>query len=152
VKRQAVLALVQANYPVIATKLLRPLLKLLSLARETCAGDSDKFLVMLVVGIRTTEHASFATYSQGELLSGELPVFPSLGTNIRSIADSVGVPRESVRRKVAELVEAGWLVRRANDICFTAKAYQQLAQVRESLEELAVANFEAVSKLLAQRT
>jgi CRP-like cAMP-binding protein len=144
-------ALVQENYPSIASTLLNPLLNLLTMAREACGGDSDKFLIMLVVGIRSTEHRDFARYSQDELLSGQVPVFPTLGTNVRSIADSLGVPRETVRRKLAELTTAGWVVRHDNEICFTAEAYQQLAKVREGLEQLAVSNFEAVSRLLDQR-
>jgi hypothetical protein len=55
---------------------------------------------MLSVAIRTTEHTAFATFSQAQLLSGEVPIFPTLGTNVRSIADSIGAPRETIRRKV----------------------------------------------------
>jgi CRP-like cAMP-binding protein len=145
-------ALIQENYPSIASTLLNPLLNLLTVAREACGGDSDKFLIMLVVGIRSTAHRDFARYSQDELLSGQVPVFPTLGTNVRSIADSLGMPRETVRRKLAELTATGWVVRHGNEICFTAEAYQQLAKVREGLEQLAVSNFETVSRLLDQRT
>src|ERR1700742_1020485 len=84
--------LVAENYPAIARSLLRPLLHLLSLSREACGGDVDKFLIMLVIAIRTTEHEAFATFSQAELLSGDIPIFPTLGTNVQSIAESTGTP------------------------------------------------------------
>ena len=104
--RDVLRRLVADNYPPIARSLLQPLLHLLSTSREACGGDVDKFLIMLVIAIRTTEHEGFATYSQAQLLSGEIPIFPTLGTNVRSVADSTGTPKETVRRKVGELVKA----------------------------------------------
>ena len=143
--------LVADNYPAIARGLLRPLLHFMSTSREACGGDVDKFLIMLVIAIRTTEHESFSTYSQAQLLSGEIPIFPTLGTNVRSIAESTGTPKETVRRKVGELIDTGWIAREGNDLRFTALAYQQLATVRVAIEDLAVSNFEVVSGLARRR-
>jgi hypothetical protein len=151
INRQGLLRLVAGNYPVIAHSLLRPLLDLFSVSRQACGGDMDKFLIMLVVAIRTTEHKLFATYSQAQLLSGEIPVLPSLGTNVRSVADSVGAPKETVRRKVGELVEAGWIARKDNELYFTALAYRQLGGARVAIEHLAVRNFETVADLVRQQ-
>ncbi|WGM45350.1 hypothetical protein KOAAANKH_00212 [Brevundimonas sp. NIBR10] len=106
---------------------------------------------MLVIAIRTTEHEGFATYSQAQLLSGEVPIFPTLGTNVRSVAESTGTPKETVRRKVSELVEAGWISRQGNELRFTALAYQDLAGVRVAIEELAVTNFQIVANLVRRR-
>jgi hypothetical protein len=139
--------LVRESYPRIAEDLLAPLLDLMILSREHCGGDLEKFLIVLVVAIRTTEHKDFAGFSHEELISGKVPVFPSLGTNGRSIAASAGIPKETVRRKVAELVDAGWFVRRGHNLYFTAQAFQQLAPVRESIEELAVRYHEVVGEL-----
>ncbi|WP_271145461.1 hypothetical protein [Brevundimonas sp. NIBR10] len=149
--REELLHLVADRYPVIARGLLRPLLHLLGISREACGGDVDKFLIMLVIAIRTTEHEGFATYSQAQLLSGEVPIFPTLGTNVRSVAESTGTPKETVRRKVSELVEAGWISRQGNELRFTALAYQDLAGVRVAIEELAVTNFQIVANLVRRR-
>ena len=146
IERAVLLELVAENYPALARSLLGPLLEFMSLSREACGGDADKFLIMLVVAIRTTEHESFATFRQEELLSGDLPVFPSLGTNIRSVADSIGAPKETVRRKVGDLVASGWIVRQENELRFTALAYQQLGQVRIAIERLAVRNYEPIRR------
>jgi len=151
IDRQGLLRLVAGNYPVIAHSLLRPLLDLFSVSRQACGGDMDKFLIMLVVAIRTTEHKLFATYSQAQLLSGEIPVFPSLGTNVRSVADSIGAPKETIRRKVGELIDAGWIARQGKELRFTTLAYQQLAGVRVAIEHLAVRNFEIVADLVQQQ-
>jgi hypothetical protein len=125
-------------------------LNLLSVSREACGGDVEKFLIMLVVAVRTTEHERFATYSQSQLLSGEIPIFPTLGTNVQSVAESTGTPKETVRRKVGELVKAGWISRQGNELRFTALAYQQLSGVRVAIEQLAVRNFEVVLDLARQ--
>lgn len=144
----ALLRLVATQYPKAALRLLRPLLDLLCVAREACGGDFDKFLIMLVVAVRTTEHPLFATYVQEELLDGTIPVFPSLGTNVRSVADSLGLPKETVRRKVGELIDAGWIVRQDHELRFTDRAYRELADARVGIERLAVRNFEAVADLI----
>ena len=147
VGREMLRHLVADNYPTIARNLLRPLLHLLSTSREACGGDVDKFLIMLVIAIRTTEHVGFTTASQAQLLSGEIPVFPTLGTNVRSVAESTRTPKETVRRKVGELVEAGWISRQGHELRFTALAYQELAGVRVAIEDLAVSNFQVVTDL-----
>ena len=147
-ERGKVAALVTEHYPAIARDLLGPLLDFLSLAREACGGDADKVLILLVIAIRTSEHEDFARYTQEQLTSGEVPVFPTLGTNVRSIADSVRAPKETIRRKVVELLETGWIDREDTELRFTALGYRELAKVRGAIERMAVRNFEVVEDLL----
>ena len=139
--------LIADNYPRIATDLLTPILELFQLARQHCGGDMDKFLVLLVAALRTTGHQDFIRRTPAELMSGDLPVLPGLGTNGRSIAESLGMPKETVRRKVCELVSAGWLVRADGQLYVTTKAYRDLAPVREQVERLAAANHHTVEVL-----
>ena len=136
------------QYPRIASELLNPLLDLLTRSRDACGGDVEKFLIVLAVAIRTAQHPEFKALSQEQLLSGEIEVFPTLRTNIRSIADSMGMPKETVRRKVLELSEAGWMMRDGRDVFFTTRAYQELVPVRESIERLAFRHFEVISACL----
>lgn len=148
VPRDRLLELVAENYPAVARELLEPLFELLSVSRQACGGDAEKFLIMVVVAIRTTQHESFAQFRQEELLSGEIPVFPTLGTNIQSVADSMRAPKETVRRKVRELIGAGWIARQGNELRFTALAYRQLAETRIAIERLAVKNYQVLDGLL----
>jgi hypothetical protein len=148
--RQSLLRLVTDNYPAIARDLLRPLLEICSLSREMCGGDIDKFLILLAVGVRTTEHPDFRRLTQEELLSGAIPILPGLATNVRSLSDSLQIPRETVRRKVADLVEVGWLARQGNDLFFTARAYREMVPVREAVARQAVLNHQTV-EVLARR-
>ncbi|MDB5450672.1 MAG: hypothetical protein JWQ52_1800 [Phenylobacterium sp.] len=144
-----VLGLVAEKYPCIAKDLLKPLLEMLTVARRLCGGDMEKFLIILVVGVRSAEHPLFASLTPAQLARGDIPVLPSLGTNARSIADSMGIPKETIRRKVGEMIEAGWLVRRGHDLLLTSHAFQQLTPIRESLETLAASNWKTVAALLA---
>ena len=142
--------IVTQHYPRIATSILSPLVDVLARARDACDGDMEKFLIMLVVAVRTTEHPEFRGASQELLMSGEVAVFPSLGTNVRSIADSVGIPKETARRKLDELIRKGWLVREARDLRLTARAYQDLTPVREGLERLALKYSDLIDALFRE--
>ena len=137
-------------HPKIAFDLLQPLIELFSVARSVCGGDPDKFLILLVVGVRTAAHPAFKRFSQADLQAGSVPVMPSLGTNMGSIAASLGIPKETTRRKLAELYETGWLVRAGSDVRLTAKGYQELAPVRERIQALALRNADLIDAVVAQ--
>lgn len=139
---------IHERYSMIAADLLGPLLHFLTVARDLLGGDAEKVLIMLVISIRTKQHPDFARFSAEQLSSGELPVLPSLGVNVRSIADSTGIPKETVRRKTAELVAAGLLVREGSDLRYTGEGYAFVGPAREALERLAARTYHTVSQLL----
>lgn len=140
--------ILQENYPRVASELLRPLLNLFTSAREVCDGDVDKFLILLAIAMRTTEHPDFKALSHEAILAGDPQVLPSLGTNIRSVAASVAIPKETARRKLADLVEAGWLVRQGWDFRMTAKCYVGLEPVRLRLQSMALSYHDLLGDLL----
>jgi hypothetical protein len=84
------------------------LTRFLITCRKVFGGDIDMFLVLAVIGDRTfsQRHADQALdyeafrYGRGEKT-------PSLDINLRSIADFSGIPRETVRRKINQLLKAG---------------------------------------------
>lgn len=130
-----------------ASELLRPLLNVFSAAREVCDGDVDKFVILLVIGMRTTEHPEFKRLTDAQIMAGDPPVLPSLGTNTRSIAASVGIPKETARRKLAELVDCGWLVRQHWDFRLTAKGYAALGPVRARIQAMALSHHDLLAEL-----
>jgi hypothetical protein len=152
VARQDILSIVTANAPLRAEALLAPLVELLSEARTTFDGDLDKFLIMLVVAIRAAGHKDFAEAVRQRRAAGGAPVFPSLGVNIQSIADSIGAPKETVRRKVTDLVAAGWIERRGNDLFLTPRAYETHTPLRQAIQELAVRHFEVIGEIVESAT
>jgi hypothetical protein len=131
--------------PQLPDLLLKPLLAFLLSAREATEGDLELHIILLMIAIRSVEHADFANLSTQDRLQ-DVPVFPSLGVNIFSIAESSGIPRETVRRKVAKLVRNGWIVRDGSTLQFTSKAFRETTLVREAMEHLAVEYSEIVRK------
>jgi hypothetical protein len=148
--QQTLKTLVAEHYPEVAAELVEPLLRLLHVARVYCGGDIDKFLVMMVVGLRTTQHPDFRERTPQQLAGAEAGVLPSLGVNGQSIADSLGIPKETVRRKIHELIGQGWIARRGGHLYFTTQAYLELAPIRDEMAALA-ASYHDVVDTLAQR-
>jgi hypothetical protein len=142
--------LVLESYPRTAKALVTPLIELLSLSRDAFGGDIDRALVFYAIAVRTIEHDKFKTLSTAELDSGVLLDPPSLRTNARSIAESLGVPRENVRRKVQYLMASGLVVRDGNDLLATSKGIAELAPVRRFLVGLAIRYFQIVSSVVSQ--
>lgn len=140
--------LIADAYPRIATDLLGEQLRLLQISRAYCGNDLDKFLILIVVGLRSADHPEFKARTPDELVGTYLDVFPGYGTNVRSVSESLGLPRETTRRKIQDLVDTGWLAwGEGRRLHFTVKAYRELAPVREALEQTAAAYFSVVDGL-----
>ena len=129
--------LLHDQYHLVAGEIISPIVDLLTVARAICDGDLDKCLILLVIALRTTEAAGTRALRLDDVLSGQVENYPSLYTNVRSVAESTGVPRETVRRKVAAMVEAGWVSRTGDDLALTPQASQQLTPLREAMFALA---------------
>jgi hypothetical protein len=142
--------LVAGEFNTIAKDILTPLIDVLAIARRYFRGDMDKFLVMLVIGVRTSGDPTFRALDEAQRTAGDAPL-PGLGTNGRSIAASLDMPRESVRRKVTELIAAGWVAREEGKLLLTTRGYRELTPVREALKRLAATHFEAISALAAAK-
>jgi hypothetical protein len=142
--------LVLESYPYTAKALVTPLVELLRLSRDTFGGDIDRGLVFYVIAVRTIEHHKFKTLSTEDLESGALHDPPSLHTNARSIAESLGIPRESVRRRVQQLISSGLVVRHSSGLIATSKGMAELAPVRRFLVNLAVRYFHTVRSVISE--
>jgi len=143
--------LLRQHYPHVAKDLLAPMLEALNIGRATCGGDLDKLLIVLVVAMRTAEDTRVLDIAPEDVLTGVLDVYPSLSTNVRSIADSTGIPKESVRRKVAALVEAGWIHRNDNSLSLAPHASRMLTGFREQLFQLAIRHHQTLTALQSER-
>ena len=134
-----------------AADVLDPLVRFLHIARRTCDGDADKFLVLTVIALRTTQHPDFRLMTPEQIATGQAPILPSLGVNIRSIAESLDIPKETVRRKVQDLVAAGWIVREGGGLHITQRGCRDLSPVRDELETL-IARLHGVGLRLLQES
>jgi hypothetical protein len=121
----------------ICDELVAPFLDILQLLHALCDGDLEKNILMLAIAERTVRHPGFRATTNTQRLGGDLPVFPNIGVNARSIAESTGIPRETVRRKVADLVAKGWIAQSGRNLYFTEEGYRALSPGREAVERLA---------------
>lgn len=145
------MAALRAAYPQVVRDLLRPLVELFAIARSICAGDGEAAEILLLIALRTVEHPGFSKLTYEEIVAGRADAYQSLTTNMRSIADSTGIPRETVRRKVGWLVDLGWVGREDNAVFLTPSASPALTPLREAVLRLAEQNFDLVRGLLERR-
>ena len=110
------------------------LTRFLIACRRHFKDDLDMFLVLAVIGERTYSqlHADpDLTYE--EFKAGQAAKTPIRDINLRSIADFSGIPRETVRRTIAELTELGWITRNSNgSLIATHKASTDLRPLTEA--------------------
>lgn len=86
-------------------------LELLTKLRQVFGNDLDKPIILAVVGQFMFENAVNMSNSYSDHLEAGQQANPARLTNVESVATSAGLPRESVRRKVGELIDIGWLKR-----------------------------------------
>lgn len=87
------------------------LLRLFKISTTNFGGDLESFAVYLAV-VSASVQAVFRDPLTRALYSGATPVPDDLrrAASRRAIAESVGLPRETVRRKIASLIASGHLV------------------------------------------
>lgn len=149
---QQLLPLLRRQYPYLAKDLIAPFLEVLNVGRAACDGDLDKLFIVLVVAMRTAVDKRVLDLNLEDVLSGAVDVYPSLSTNVRSIANSTGIPKESVRRKVAALVEAGWIHRDDNSLSLAPQASRLLTDFREQIFQQAIRNHQTILSVEGQDT
>jgi hypothetical protein len=108
-------------------------------------------MILLAITERTVAHPDFRSLSNAERTATDAGPFPTRGVNRLSIAESTGMPRETVRRKVAKLMRSGWLVQTSQGLNFTAEAYRALSPAREEIEQLALKFRDVVARHAAPK-
>lgn len=142
--------LLRRHYAYLAKDFLAPLIEVLNVGRATAHGDLDRLLIVLVVAMRTAEDKRVLDLELEDVLSGAVEAYPSLTTNVRSIADSTGIPKESVRRKVAALIEEGWIHRDGNNLSLAPYASRRLTDFREQVFQLSIRYHQMIETVQAQ--
>ena len=138
---------IRENYSRLAPALLSALTDYLIVSRRQ-ANDLDRQLVLLIIMLRSAMARGFADLPSEQVLSGELESLPTLWTNIRSIADSTGIPRETVRRKVNDLIKDGLVQRSGQLLTITPRAFPDNRFVVDKFVRLAAVSHSAVEKLI----
>ena len=140
-------ARIRENYSRVAPALLSALTDYIIVSRRQ-ANDLDRQLVLLIIMLRSAMARGFADIPSEQVLSGDLESLPTLWTNIRSIADSTGIPRETVRRKVNDLIKDGLVKRSGQLLTITPRAFPDNRFVVDKFIRLAAVSHSAVEKLI----
>jgi hypothetical protein len=108
--------LMRERYVEIWPKILEPWTRYLIAARSEFEGDIDKMIILAVIGMMSLQDLGLLMrnppLSSYDDLADPNAIPPNARPiNIESIAHYTGIPRESVRRKVNELVTRNWVAR-----------------------------------------
>lgn len=79
--------------------------------RSAFDGDLEKVMIVSAVIDQGMKASGFAEQSYESYLGSFIFENQAPPTNVQSIADFTGIPRETVRRKVNDLCAKGWLDR-----------------------------------------
>ena len=139
--------LLSQNYGLVAKDLFTPVLDVFGAARSAFDGDVEKAVILLEVAVRTLQTRNMAGLDLQTVLSGAIKSYPTISTNMRSISDSSGIPKETVRRKVAALVKDGLLLRQGNYLSLSPAASPALTPIRNAVLKLAARNYESITGL-----
>ncbi|MDB5423375.1 MAG: hypothetical protein JWQ29_791 [Phenylobacterium sp.] len=150
--RRSSLDLLSRHYGLVARDLFTPLLDVFGAARSAFDGDVERTVVLLEIAVRTVQDARFTGVDLDAVLNGEIEPFPALTINLRSIADSSGIPKETVRRKVVALVAQGLILRDGGNLSLSPTASQTLTPLREAIFKLAARNYETIAALQERGT
>jgi hypothetical protein len=145
--RRSASDLLSQHYGLVAKDLFTPLLDVFGAARSAFDGDVERAVVLLEIAVRTLQDPRLANVDLQTVLSGKIDAYPRPATNMRSIADSSGIPKETVRRKVAALVADGLVVRDASSLYLSPCASLVFTPLREAILKLAVRNYETIAGL-----
>jgi len=99
--------------------LVKRLVSLLTGAKRE-VGELERFLVLMAIAARSLGVP---------MVRGENPaeIMPAARTNVLSIAESTGIPRETVRRKVRELLEMKLIFRSGQLLGLSGAGWRTIA-------------------------
>jgi len=111
--------------------------------RRAFKGDIDMFLVLTVIGDRTfSQRHADPDLDYEAFKAGAAQSTTSLDINLRSIADFSGIPRETVRRKINQLVELGWVAKQPDG------SLRATSKAKTELEPLTLASIQYISEMM----
>lgn len=86
-------------------------LRLMVELRRVFGNDLDKVIILSAIGQQLLRDARLPSRTYDEWIDEPLVALPDKATNIDALARATGIPRESVRRKVNELIASELVVR-----------------------------------------
>lgn len=111
--RGLVAGLFAQDFPAAQGVWVEGFLTLLVELRRVFGNDIDKVIILSAIGQQFLTDSNLRPFSRADAEQADFASAPRRTTNIDALARATGIPRESVRRKVNELVAAGLVERPA---------------------------------------
>lgn len=116
------------DFPAAQSIWVEAFLPLLIDLRRVFGNDLDKVIILSVIGQQMLRDPAMPALSHDDAQRGPFPDWQGRTTNIDALARATGIPRESVRRKVGELIAEDLVVRTdAGGLAVQAGASARLA-------------------------
>lgn len=116
------------DFPAAQSIWVEAFLPLLVDLRRAFGNDIDKVIILSAIGQQVLRDPSMPALSHEDVQSGPFPDWPGRTTNIDALSRATGIPRESVRRKVNQLMAENLVVRAdTGGLAIQAGASAQLA-------------------------
>ena len=90
--------------------------------RKHFDGDLEQMLILSVIGDRALSTGRTSGLDYVKFVNGQRHSAAPKHINTQSVADSTGIPRETVRRKIRGLIERGWVRKDENGMLTVTKA------------------------------
>lgn len=139
--RNAVSAALEANYHEVQYHYVQFLTEHLTDCRKTLGGDFDDLMMLAVLGQRFLK-------ARQERDAGDAEAQDRIWMSALRLSDVTGVPRESVRRKLARLAARGWITH-DNAKGWGLAGSLDMATAKIDLTDLDQRGLERLGKLMA---
>jgi hypothetical protein len=139
--RSSVYAALEANYPTVQYHYVQFLAEHLTDCRKTLGGDFDDLMMLAVLGQRFLQ-------ARRDRDAGDAGAGERIWMSALRLSDVTGIPRESVRRKLARLAARGWVTHHAAKGWRLAGTFE-VATARIDLGDLDRRGLERLGKLMA---
>ncbi|WP_309087458.1 hypothetical protein [Phenylobacterium sp.] len=139
---QAIVDAISARQEEVGPAIVNELLAVLMTAREHFA-DLEEWTIFLAVVSKSSVLAR-------DVDAPSRPPPPGAGTNVRSLADSCELPRETVRRKVRKLMDRGYVAARDDRLLATEQAKAALQPLTQQVYRSAARVRLMIDKAMAE--
>ena len=137
--------LIRDHYSELWPPILEPWTRYLIACRSEFDGDLDKLVLLAAIATMSLAEARSTAASYDELKSGKKRIEPR-HTNFFSLAEFTRIPRETVRRKIEELISKGWVVRSEKGLSISRSAPSELEYLSVMAFDLLMHIHDVISK------
>jgi hypothetical protein len=144
--KAAALQVVQERFSRVHPVWVERHLALLCMLRTEFGADIDKTIILGVIGQRMMQMSDPPVIGYQDILTGPAPEYEGRFTNVESVSAACGIPRETVRRKIAELTAIGWISRGEHgELAVKATAAVHLDKITKLSMDLLASVFEVIN-------